>query len=215
MRYPRTPYLPWSPGGESGRLVIDPQDLANRKIVVTEKLDGQNTLLLNGKARTRSLHGQSAPWLAMVRKHHAWKTLEFPDVEFYGEDLYGVHAVEYWPVREEETFRLFAVRENGVWLSWDEVTRWGEKLEVRTVPLDLRSVLSESELREYTTLRTTGPSALGPEREGCVVRLADSFTDAYFARSIAKSVRPRHVQPDSEHWTRNWRPCRIIERMRA
>ena len=70
------------------------------RVVVTEKLDGGNTLLHAGKVYARSvLVPSEGPWMAMVKKHHAWKVNE-PDVWIYGEDIYGVHSIEYGPVRE-------------------------------------------------------------------------------------------------------------------
>ena len=51
-------------------------------------------------------------------------------------------------------------------------------------------------------------SALGGEREGVVLRLARGFPLEDFADNVCKSVRYGHVQTD-EHWTRNWRACRI------
>ena len=49
---------------------------------------------------------------------------------------------------------------------------------------------------------------LGGEREGVVLRLACGFPALEFPNNACKSVRPGHVQTE-EHWTRNWRPCRI------
>ena len=59
-------------------------------MVVTEKLDGGNTLLHAGKVYARSVSTPSeGKWVAMVKKHHAWKVND-PDVYLYGEDVYGV-----------------------------------------------------------------------------------------------------------------------------
>ena len=70
-----------------------------QEIVITEKLDGSNTLLHQGQACPRSSDGASASlWLAMARKHHAWNTIRLPELQLYGEDLYGVHAIEYDPL---------------------------------------------------------------------------------------------------------------------
>ena len=109
-KYPRTPYSPWIP---ANRPAADKTRFAGREIVITEKLDGSNTLLHQGQASPRSADRSSAsPWLAMVRKHHAWKTIPLPELQLYGEDIYGVHAIEYDPVPEKATFRPFAAREN-------------------------------------------------------------------------------------------------------
>ena len=44
--YPRTPHLPWSPGATPDDVRAgDPGALRGREVVVTEKLDGENTTL--------------------------------------------------------------------------------------------------------------------------------------------------------------------------
>ncbi len=46
VSYPRTPHLPWSPGVAADDVrVADLSGLARREVVVTEKLDGENTTL--------------------------------------------------------------------------------------------------------------------------------------------------------------------------
>ena len=53
------------------------------------------------------------------------------------------------------------------------------------------------------------PSSIGgDDREGFVMRDAAGFPMDDFGASVAKYVRPHHVQSD-RHWTRNWRPCRL------
>ena len=75
---------------------------------MTEKLDGSNVLIHRGRVYRRSVAEEAAnKWLGMVKKHHAWKVTE-PDVHLHGEDIYGVHSIEYGAVREEETFHAFA-----------------------------------------------------------------------------------------------------------
>ena len=70
--YPCTPYYPWSAANPRNRPAADMPRFVGREIVVTEKLDGSNTLLHQGHASPRSADGASAsPCLAMARKHHA------------------------------------------------------------------------------------------------------------------------------------------------
>ena len=110
-KYPRTPYWPDSPTkARDGDTLTDPERFVGRRVVVTEKLDGSNTLLHRGEVYARSVSAPAATkWLGMVRKHHAWKVTE-PDVFLYGEDIYGVRSIEYRPVPEDETFYAFALR---------------------------------------------------------------------------------------------------------
>ena len=108
-KYPRTPYWPFSPSiGRGDGVHPDPGRFVGETVVVTEKLDGGNTLLHGGKVYARSMSAPSeGKWMAMVKKHHAWKVNE-PDVYLYGEDIYGVHSIEYGPVPEQATYYAFA-----------------------------------------------------------------------------------------------------------
>ena len=54
-------------------------------------------------------------------------------------------------------------------------------------------------------------SAYGDEKEGIVMRLADSFPIEEFPNCVCKWVRPHHVQT-GEHWTRNWKKAELLNR---
>ena len=209
-KYPRTPYWPHSPSVEAGSdRLADASRFVGVPVVVTEKLDGGCTLLHQGAVYARSVAVPSgAKWMAMVKKHHAWKVTE-PDVFLYGEDIYGVHSIEYGPVREKETFYAFALRDrNGLFSSFGSLADYAARREIPVVPVVFNGTFrTEDELQSFIGEAHAQASALGGEREGVVIRLARSFPASEFSRSICKSVRAGHVQTD-QHWTRNWRPCR-------
>ena len=210
-KYPSTPYLPWSPTIGRGDAVHDaPERFVGEEVVATEKLDGGNTLLHRGAVYARSVVAPSeGKWMAMVKKHHAWKVTE-PDVYLYGEDIYAVHSIAYDPVREDATFHAFALRDgDGAFAAFADLEEYAKARGIPVVPVLFRGRFqSVSELRAFFSDAQRQPSALGGEREGIVLRLARGFSEAEFADSVCKSVRVGHVQTD-EHWTRNWRPCRI------
>ena len=214
VKYPSTPYWPWSPSiGRDDDVHANPDRFVDKDVVVTEKLDGGNTLLHTGKVYARSVSAPSeGKWMAMVKKHHAWKVSE-PDVWLYGEDVYGVHSIEYEPVAEHETFRAFALRDGaGAFAAFTEVEAYAKHREIPVVPVLFRGRFrSVAEIRTFMEQAHGEPSALGGEREGVVMRLARGFAAAEFQDNVCKSVRPGHVQSD-EHWTRNWKPCRIAGR---
>lgn len=215
-RYPRTLHWPDSPGiSSSDRAVLDPGVFVGPEIIVTEKLDGSNVLLHCGEAYGRSVSTPSnAPWHAMVKKHHAWKTRGFVGI-VYGEDIYGVHSIEYGPVREERTFNAFALRIGDLFESFDTTSMRLQGLGIGIVPLLWRGrIRSVEDLSDLIAHEMAQPSALGGEREGVVVRLAHAFHVDDFQSSVAKSVRANHVQTD-EHWTRNWKTCRILKEQKA
>ena len=213
-KYPGTPHWPWSPAiGRDDDVHPDPARFVGEDVVVTEKLDGGNTLLHAGKVYARSVSAPSdAKWMAMVKKHHAWKVNE-PDVWLYGEDVYGVHSIEYEPVAEHETFYAFALRDgDGAFAAFAEVEAYAKHREIPVVPVLFRGRFrSVAEISAFMKQAHVEPSALGGEREGVVMRLARGFAATEFQDNVCKSVRPGHVQSD-EHWTRKWRPCRIAGR---
>lgn len=196
--------------GRDGGVHPDPQRFVDTDIVVTEKLDGSNTLLHAGDVYGRSVARPSeAKWLAMVKKHHAWKVTE-PDVYLYGEDIYGVHSIAYEPVSEDRTFHAFALRDgSGAFAPFTELEAYAERHGIPVVPILFRGRFhSVADMRAFVERAHEERSALGGEREGVVLRLAGGFPASAFGNAVCKSVRANHVQSD-EHWTRNWRPCRI------
>ena len=211
-KFPRTPYWPWSPSiGRDDGVHPDPSRFVGEPVVVTEKLDGGNTLLHAGKVYARSVAAPSeGKWMAMVKKHHAWKVSE-PDVYLYGEDIYGVHSIEYEPVPEHETFYAFTLRDaGGAFASFAEVETYAKEREIPVVPVLFKGGFrSVAEIRAFVERAHGEPSMLGGEREGVVLRLAQGFPALEFPNNVCKSVRIGHVRTE-EHWTRNWRPCRLV-----
>ena len=210
-KYPSTPHWPWSPGiGRAEDVHSNPHRFVDEYVVVTEKLDGGNTLLHAGKVYARSVSTPSGDkWMAMVKKHHAWKVTE-PDVYLYGEDIYGVHSIAYEPVAEDETFYAFALRDcDGVFAAFADVEAYAKRRKIPVVPVLFRGYFrSVAEINAFVTRAQGEPSLLGGEREGVVLRLARGFPASEFQENVCKSVRVGHVQTE-EHWTRKWRPCRI------
>ncbi len=210
-RYPRTPYWPQSPArGRGKKDLADPSRFVGTPVVVTEKLDGSNTLLHMGEVYGRSVSAPSVDkWLAMVRKHHAWKVLE-RDVFLYGEDIYGVHSIDYDPVPEDSTFHAFALRfANGWFSSFQALMEYARNRALPLVPVLHEGVFgSVDDVQDFIHFAHGEPSVLGGEREGVVIRLASAFPADEFHLNVCKSVREGHVQSD-EHWSKGWRPCRI------
>jgi len=211
LKYPRTPHWPYSPAiGNGARVHSDPDRFVGETVVATEKLDGGNTLLHEGNVYARSVSTPSeAQWMAMVKKHHAWK-IRGSDVYLYGEDIYGVHSIEYAPVTENRTFYAFALRgPDGVFASFAELETYAASKDIPVVPVLFRGrFVSVGDIREFMEDAHREPSALGGAREGVILRLASGFPGAEFAANVCKSVRKGHVQSD-KHWTRHWRPCQL------
>jgi len=213
-KYPSTYHWPWSKSvHRDDSYHTDPGYFVNYPVVITEKLDGGNTCLFNGEVFARSVSNPSHDgWMAMVRKHHAWKTTNpaFLDMEIYGEDMYGIHSIEYDAMDSDDTYRVFAVRYQDEFLSWDDVADIADRLGLNTVPVLSNGVEFESKeaLTTYLEMTTNEPSLLGPHREGCVIRVPEAFSADAFGHEVCKYVRKNHVQTDT-HWRVNWQPCKL------
>lgn len=214
-KYPSTPHWPQSEKLHRDDTYIDtPSAFVGVPVVVTEKIDGGNTCLFNGEVYARSVASPAQDkWFAMVKKHHAWKVTQewfHKDVAFYGEDIYGVHSIEYDAIPEDETFMLFAVRDSmDWWYSWQHVMDFADELGIRTVPVIERCVFkTEAAITEFFREEISKPSALGGPREGFVMRYEALFDTRQFRERVCKYVRANHVQTD-EHWRRNWKPCKF------
>ena len=215
--YPRTPLWPGSPSKDrDDRVCTNPQAFIGRPLVITEKLDGLNLLLNRGEIHPSSKepnHTANLPWLAMVKKHHAWKLAapERENIHLYPEDLYAVHSIEYAPMPEDQTLRAFgSISHQSGWFDEFQATLdLAAALDIKSVPILHRGIFeSHRELQDLLDTVHDQPSALGGPREGTVIRMEDSFPLGRFHLNVCKSVRISHVQKQ-QHWTHSWRPCRL------
>ena len=189
--YPRTPHLPWSPGASADDVrVADLDALRGREVVVTEKLDGENTTLYADGVHARSLdsaHHPSRSWVKGLqgrigaRLPAGWRVC--------GENVYARHSIGYADL--ESWFYGFSVWDGDRCLDWDRTARFLRDLGVPTPPVLWRGVFDERALRR---LRVDTA-----RQEGYVVRTAEGFGRDAFGRRVAKWVRARHVRTDT-HW---------------
>lgn len=213
-KYNRTSHLPWSPGTTNDdRISNSVESLLGKEIVITEKLDGSNTGMVNDGvyARSHAVFTEN-PWDREIRQLHSMKIkghLGSTDDELYifGENLEAIHSIEYTNLKSY--FYMFGVREKSTWASWSEVEDYAFLLDLPTVPVLFKGIVNtQNELRNIVDNLVKEPSELGGEREGVVVRIANSFDDSDFSESVMKWVRKDHVTTDV-HWTRNWEKAKI------
>ncbi|MFG2961542.1 RNA ligase family protein [Streptomyces sp. NPDC048291] len=190
--YPRTRHLPWSPGASADDLrVTDLSGLRGREVVVTEKLDGENTTLYADGLHARSpdsAHHPSRTWVKALQARigHAvpegWRVC--------GENMFARHSIAYDGL--ESYFYGFSVWDGeGRCLDWDRTVVFLRGLGVPVPRVLWRGVFDERALRALRL--ETG------RQEGYVVRVADGFDAREFGDRVAKWVREGHVQTDT-HW---------------
>lgn len=212
-KYGRTYHLPYSPGSTSDDKISESvSSLIGKYIVITEKLDGENTGIQDLGVYARS-HGAftTSSWSREVRLLHKMKVENMlgNGVFLFGENLEGIHSIEYTNL--ESYFYIFGVRDNNKWVSWDEVEEYSYLLDIPTVPVLFRGIVnSEKELQKIVEDLVTKPSVLGGSREGVVVRNAGDFENEDFGENVMKWVRKNHVTTD-KHWTRNWKKAKLVK----
>lgn len=203
-KYPRTYHFPFSEGAVNDDKICQHwAPILSQELVITEKLDGENTCIKSTGVFARS-HGavNRNPWAKPIWDIWSRIGTSLGNFHVFGENLYAIHSIEY--ERLPAWFFVFAMREGERWLSWDEVTEWATILELPLVPVLFRGHLTEKELVSTIITQQQTGSAFGGTSEGVVCRTAVAFDDALFSQNVLKFVRKNHVQTD-EHWTKNWK----------
>ena len=191
-KYPRTFHLPWSEGCTSDDKKLAGSDhFIGQQVVITEKMDGENTTIYHDHVHARSLDG-SHHWSRSRVKELQSRLYDLPeDLRICGENLYAKHSIKYDNL--VDYFQVFGIWSNEECLSWKDTVEWAEILGLKTVPVLYSGVYSYPIIKEIQSKMDFS------RNEGYVVRLADSFRMKDFSKSVAKYVRANHVQTD-EHW---------------
>ncbi|MER6251991.1 RNA ligase family protein [Streptomyces sp. NPDC001584] len=191
IHYPRTPHLPWSPGAAADDVrALGLAGLAGREVVVTEKLDGENTTLYADGLHARSLDSAHHPSRAWVKGLQGRIGPGIPaGWRVCGENLYARHSIPYEDL--DSWFYGFSVWDGEHCLDWDRTVRFLRGLGVPIPRVLWRGTFDERALRRLK-LDTA-------RQEGYVVRTAAGFAREDFGRFVAKWVRGGHVQT-STHW---------------
>ena len=191
VHYPRTPHLPWSPGAAADDVRAgDLSGLRGREVVVTEKLDGENTTLYADGLHARSPDSAHHPSRAWVKglQGRIGRGIP-PGWRVCGENLFARHSIAYEDL--ESWFYGFSVWDGDRCLDWDGTVRFLRRSGVPAAPVLWRGVFDERVLR--------GLPLDTARQEGYVVRTVEGFGRGEFGRRVAKWVRGGHVQTGT-HW---------------
>jgi hypothetical protein len=198
FKYPRTYHLPWSPGTNSDDRILNNVDqFKGKEVVITEKMDGENTSLYRGNVHARSISMDGHLSRDWVKSFHSTVEYEIPEGwRFCGENLYAKHSIHYQNLFSY--FYLFNIWNNkNECLSWDETVEWAELLNIHTVPVLYRGMFNENHIRGVIERHQLDFNY----SEGYVVRLTSGFSYRDFRKSLAKYVRPDHIRT-THHWKR-------------
>jgi 5-methylcytosine-specific restriction endonuclease McrA len=192
MKYPRSYHLPWSNPNRDDQSLGDINHFMGKNIVVTEKLDGECITMYNDYMHARSIDGKSHPSQGWMRNFHAGMGHNIPaDYRVCGEYMYARHSIKYDNL--ETYFYVFSVWDGLTNLSWSDTLLWCQLLDLTPVPVIYQGPCTQDVIDKLKKIQ------LGDDREGYVIRLEDSFHYKDFKYSLAKYVRPNHLQ-SRERW---------------
>ena len=199
VKYPRTWHLPWSHKVHRNDMQLgDASHFEGKQVVVTIKMDGENTTMYNDYLHARSVDSGNHPSRSWAKSIHAKMGWNIPEGwRVCAENMYAKHTVQYDNL--ESYLLMFSIwNEKNECLSWDETLEWAELLGLSMVPVLYAGEWEEKKIKNICPTDWNGDNC-----EGYVVRLAESFTYGDFRRSVAKYVKPEFAEQlrvGSSHW---------------
>lgn len=194
MKYPRTYHIQQSLGVTSDdKIQYDLSALIGKNVIVTIKMDGENTTLNCERVWARSLDSNNHPsrnWVKGLWGNIAYKIPS--GIRICGENLYAKHSIHYTDL--PSYFMAFSVWEGEQCFDWDSTVNLCTELGLEIVPVIYRGIFDESIIDQLIK------SVDVENHEGFVIRLEESFTYSDFSKSVVKWVRKNHVQTD-KHWS--------------
>jgi hypothetical protein len=195
IKYPRTPHLPWSEGATNDDKVLKSlNSFIDQEVIVSIKMDGENTTIYNDAIHSRSLDSKSHPSRNKIKAFLASISYKIPyRWRVCLENCTAKHSIHY----KHLTSLWYGI---SIWDIDNVCLNWPDTLDllgvfgIEPVPVIYRGVFDEKVIKNLHQSTFNGD-----ECEGYVVRLASSFTYEDFDKSVAKYVRAKHVQTDS-HW---------------
>jgi len=195
VKYPRTYHLPFSGSRTNDdRTLKDCSMFEGKEVILTEKMDGENTSIYPDYYHARSLQNESHPSRSWIKNFAAEIGWEIPTGwRLCGENLYAKHALKYDDL--DSYFYLFSIwNEENYCLPWDEMMEYAEILGLTTVPVLWRGIWDEKKVLSIAENLDTSV------HEGFTVRIVDGFSYGAFRTSIAKYVRKNHIADTVHNW---------------
>lgn len=194
VKHPRTLHVPWSPGvHDDDKVQTDLSLIKSGGVVVTEKLDGEQTTMYSDHIHARSVDGGGHPSRAWVK--NLWSTVAHdipPGWRVCGENMYAKHSIGYDSL--ESWFYVHSIwNEHNECLNYPETLQWCELLDLLPTPELYQGPWDEAQIKACWTKEVYN------EREGYVIRSSSAFPMREQPYRVLKFARPGHVQT-TKHW---------------
>lgn len=195
IKYPRSWHCCWSEGKtKDDKTLKDMSQFEGREVVVTEKMDGENTSIYKDYIHARSIDGRDHWSRSWVKNLQGKIGYEIPEGwRICAENLYAKHSIKYNNLKSYiYVFSLWD--DTNFCLKWDDTVEYASILGLETVPVLYRGIYDEK------AIKALYDDSKRETMEGYVIRLADGFKYLDFNKSLAKFVRANHVSEDNHHW---------------
>lgn len=197
VKYPRTWHLPWSASVNPDDRVLDGSDVDSWEgtdVVVSIKMDGENTSLYHDYLHARSLDYASHISRDLIKNLHAMIAHDIPSgMRICGENLSYKHSIYYNDLTAY--FQVFSIWEGVRCLSWKDTVEWAQLLGLDTVRVVGQKPFHRPDWEKNYHI---DPQYV----EGYVIRPSGEFTLNQFPHMVGKYVRKQHVQTHG-HWQRS------------
>mgnify|MGYP005852902219 CR=1 FL=1 len=198
IKYPKSWHLPYSKKLTRGdRKHSTANHFIGKTVVVSIKLDGENTSIYNDFIHARStnsdLDSEDRRWIDALRVAKIQN--ELPSTyRICGENLFYQHTCKYNNL--QSLFYIFSIWDNNICLSWEDTKEWCDKLGVEHVSIIYQGIYDEKIIEQSFKKYCEETEN---DVEGFVVRVKDSFDIKDFKFSLNKFVR-KSFQIGSSHW---------------
>lgn len=117
VKYPRTYHLPWSCSiSNDDRILHDLSCFQNRRVIVTEKMDGENTTMYRDHIHARSVDSRNHPSRNWVKNLWGRLSHDIPSGwRICGENLFATHSISYSNLQSYFLDFLFGMKRMNVW----------------------------------------------------------------------------------------------------
>lgn len=204
VKYQRTMHLDFSEGRTKDDRQIQNMDaFEGREMVVTKKMDGENTTFYNDYIHARSINSRSDESRDWVKQFAAERQYMLPEGwRTCGENCWAKHSIHYTDLKSY--FYGFSIwDEKNRCLSWDDTLTYFGVMDIEPVPLIYRGKY------DYNILKDIAKTMDLEKDEGFVVRVTDSFNFIDFKTHLAKFVRKNHVHTHA-HWMQQAKTKNIL-----
>jgi len=207
-KYKRTYHLPFSLGLQNDdKRMVNEHCLNGKDVIVTVKMDGENTTLYRDGLHARSLDSAHHPSRSVIKQIHSTIKNDIPDGwRICGENMYAKHSIHYTEL--ESFFYVFSVwNDKNEALSYLDTKHFCKNINLTHVEVE-DCILDFGKKEGMSTLEKVYHEVVAKGHEGIVVRNCDSFHYNDFQENLVKAVRPNHIT-STKHWSKEWIPNQL------